>query len=188
MPKIQDLSKFRNPDGFRGRSAVVVQLWWIVQATIFGMSPQFMYSWRVLLLRLFGAKVGRRVIIRPSARITYPWKVEIGDYSWVGDNCELYSLGDIKIGENVVISQGSYLCGGSHRIDDVEFTIYAKQISVEDEAWIAAEAFIHPGVTIGRGAVVAARSVVRKDLESMGIYAGPEAVRIGTRGDRSLDV
>ncbi len=99
------LDRFKLPRHFRGRSAFVVQLWWFTQAFLFNLSPQFMYTWRVFLLRLFGAKIGKKVIIRPSVKITYPWKLEIGDYSWIGDNVELYTLGKIKIGCHSVISQ-----------------------------------------------------------------------------------
>ena len=92
-PRFQDLSRFRLPADFRGRSAVWVQLWWLVQATLFRLSPQFLFGWRRWLLRLFGARVGAGVLIRPTATITYPWKVAIGDHSWVGDDVVLYSLG-----------------------------------------------------------------------------------------------
>src|SRR5690242_2104389 len=92
---IQDLSRFRMPPGFRGRGAIIVQIWWLVQAVFFGLSPQIAYGWRRWLLRLFGAQIGRRVLIRPSARVTYPWKVKIGDNAWIGDHVVLYSLGEI---------------------------------------------------------------------------------------------
>jgi putative colanic acid biosynthesis acetyltransferase WcaF len=179
--KTQNLSEFKLPAGFRGRSAVVVQLWWLVQATLFRASPQFMYAWRNALLRLFGARVGRNVLIRPTARIVYPWKLTIGDNSWVGDFAELYTLGPILIGRNAVVSQHAYLCTGSHDIRSRAFDITATQITVEDEAWVAAAAFIHPGVTIARGSVVAARSIIRSNTEPHGIYAGDPARRVGTR-------
>src|SRR5690349_13552741 len=102
---LQDLAQFRLPAAFRGRPGWFVQLWWIVQATLFGCSPQFMFGWRRMLLRLFGARVGDGVLVRPSARITYPWKVRIGAHSWIGDNAVLYSLGEIEVGTNAVISQ-----------------------------------------------------------------------------------
>ncbi|MBL4654138.1 MAG: colanic acid biosynthesis acetyltransferase WcaF, partial [Flavobacteriales bacterium] len=86
----QKLDQFKLPHGFRGRSVLIVQLWWLVQSTLFAMSPQFMYGWRVMLLRLFGAKVGEGVIIRPSVRVTYPWKVKVGHHVWIGDHAELY--------------------------------------------------------------------------------------------------
>ena len=156
----QNLKKFNVPETFRGKNAIVVQLWWLAEAILFHTSPQIFYGWRRWLLRLFGAKVGKGVILRPSVRITYPWKVTIGDYSWIGDNAELYSLGDITIGKNVVVSQKSYLCTGSHRHDLESFDIFQKPIFIEDEAWIATDVFVGPGVTIGKGAVIGARSTV----------------------------
>ena len=78
----QNLETFNVPEGFRGKSKFIVQLWWIVQSTIFRISPQFMYGWRRLLLRLFGANIGYRVLIRPTAKILYPWELIIGDWSW----------------------------------------------------------------------------------------------------------
>jgi putative colanic acid biosynthesis acetyltransferase WcaF len=104
---MQKLNSFKLPNNFRGRNVFVVQLWWLVQSLFFKNSPQFLYGFRRFLLRLFGAKIGKKVIIRPTVRITYPWKVVIGDFSWIGDDVVLYSLGEIEIGENVVISQKS---------------------------------------------------------------------------------
>lgn len=178
---VQDLSRFRLPAGFRGRSAVTVQLWWIVQGTLFRASPQFMYGFRNGLLRLFGARIGRNVLIRPSARIVYPWKLTIGDNSWVGDYAELYTLGNIVIGRDAVVSQYAYLCTGSHDHRSVSFDITAKEIVVEDEAWVAAGAFVHPGVRIARGSVISARAVLRHNTEPLGVYAGDPAQRIATR-------
>ncbi|RME56374.1 colanic acid biosynthesis acetyltransferase WcaF [Candidatus Parcubacteria bacterium] len=160
----QNLARFSLPQGFRGKPAWFVQLWWLVQSTLFALSPQALYGWRRFLLRLFGAKIGKKVLIRPSARITYPWKVRIGDYSWIGDYVELYSLGEIEIGSHVVISQRSYLCTGAHDYEKESFDIYAKRIVVEDEAWIATDVFVAPGVRIGRGAVIGARSSVFADM------------------------
>ncbi len=134
-----------------------------------------------MILRLFGAKIGKDVRIRPSVRITYPWKVEIGDHSWVGDNVELYSLGPIRIGSNAVVSQGSYLCGGTHDYRDPLFSISASPVIVEDEAWVAAQAFIAPGITIGRGAVVGARSLVLSDVPPGMIASGHPARVKGPR-------
>ena len=170
--RIQDLSKARVPDGFRGRPAWFVQLWWIAQALLFHPSPQVFYGWRRFLLRAFGARIGRGVLIRPSASITYPWKLTIGDWSWVGDRVTLYTLGEIAIGDNAVVSQHSYLCAASHDYARPTFDLYAKPIHVEPEAWIAAAVFVGPGVTVGRGAVVGASSVVLKDVPPMMICAG----------------
>ncbi|MBV1916343.1 MAG: putative colanic acid biosynthesis acetyltransferase [Pseudomonadales bacterium] len=178
---MQRLDQFYLPAGFRGRSAIVVQLWWIVQATLFLHSPQFMYAWRNWLLRLFGATIGKHVIIRPTVRITYPWKLTIGDYSWVGDHAELYTLGPVTIGKHAVISQNSYLCTGSHDYKSESFDIYAEPIVIEDEAWVAADVYVAPGVTIGRGAVIGARSSVYTDMPSGMVCIGSPAKPVKPR-------
>ena len=173
--KVQDLKSFRLPANFRGRSAWVVQVWWIVQATLFRASPQALYGWRRFLLRLFGCSLGKGVLVRPTVEITYPWKVSIGDYSWIGHDVTLYSLGDIHIGSNVVVSQGSYLCAASHDMQSPSFDICDKPICVEDEVWIAADVFVSPGARIGHGAVVGARSTVLHDLPPMMVSFGNPA-------------
>ena len=160
----QDLSTFRMPPGFRGRSAVVVQLWWCVQSLFFHHSPHFANGFRCWLLRRFGARVGHHVVIRPSVRITYPWKVSIGDYAWIGDGAELYSLAEIEIGNHAVVSQFSYLCGGDHDYRSSDFAIQGRPIRIADEAWVASHTFIAPGVSIGKGAVIGARSAVFTDM------------------------
>jgi putative colanic acid biosynthesis acetyltransferase WcaF len=179
--RVQDLQSFRLPADFRGRSAWLVQLWWIVQATLFRASPQVFYGWRRFLLRLFGCSLGNNVLVRPTAEITYPWKVSIGDYSWIGNDVTLYSLGEIHIGANVVVSQGSYLCGAGHDMQSLSFDIYDKPVFIEDEAWIAADVFIAPGVRIGHGAVVGARSTVLHDLPAMMLSLGNPAKPVRPR-------
>lgn len=179
--QIQQLNKFKLPENFRGRNAITVQLWWLVQSTLFRASPQFLYGFRRFLLRLFGAKIGRKVIVRPSVKITYPWKLSIGNYSWIGDDVDLYTLGNIEIGNNVVISQRSYLCTGSHDYTKYDFPIYAKKIVIRDECWIATDVFIAPGVTVESGSVVGARSSVYKNLPSNKICIGNPAEIIRDR-------
>ncbi|MBD0823365.1 putative colanic acid biosynthesis acetyltransferase [Aestuariibaculum marinum] len=171
----QDLSLYKNPTGFRGKPGWFVQIWWLIQSTLFEWSPQFLYGWRRFLLRCFGAKIGKGVVIRPSVKMTYPWKVSIGDYSWIGDEVVLYSLGEIEIGSNVVISQRSYICTGSHDYAKKEFPIYAKKITIEEGCWLATDVFVAPGVLIEKGTVVGARSSVFKDLKAFSVYAGSPA-------------
>ena len=178
---MQDLNEFKIPKAFRGKNVVIVQLWWLIQGTLFRLSPQFMYNWRRFLLRLFDAKIGKNVVIRPTVKITYPWKVQIGDYSWIGDNVTLYSLGNIEIGKNTVISQKSYLCTGSHDYTKNDFPIHAKKITIGDECWIATDVYIAPEINIGKGAVVGSRSSVFKDLEGGKIYMGSPAKFIKNR-------
>lgn len=173
--RYQDLSTFSMPPGFRGRPAWLVQLWWIVEAVLFRPSPQFMYGWRRWLLRSFGATVGKEVIIRPTVKTQFPWKVSIGDYAWIGDDVVLYSLGEIEIGEHAVISQKTYLCTGSHDPNRRDFVIFSRPIRIEAECWIATDVYVAPGVTIGRGTLVGARSSVFKDLPAGKVCLGSPA-------------
>ena len=177
----QNLNKFTLPRKFRGRSAVTVQLWWVVQASLFSWSPQFTYTWRNFLLRCFGAKIGKGVIIRPTVKVTYPWKLTVGDFSWVGDNAELYTLGEIEIGSNVVISQKSYLCAATHDYTKDTFDMIDKKITIEDEVWLAADVYIAPGITVKKGALVGARSSVFNDLPAGMICVGSPAKPVKLR-------
>jgi len=177
----QDLSLFRMPAGFRGRSAILVQLWWIVQDTFFRMSPHALYGWRNLLLRAFGAKIGKGVRIRSTTRVTYPWKLTIGDYVWVGDNCVFYNLGEIVLGSHVAIAHDVYFCTGLHDYRRIDFPIGQKSIRIEDEVWIPNDVFIGPGVTVGKGSIVGTRSTVLNDLPGGMICYGNPAKAIKPR-------
>jgi putative colanic acid biosynthesis acetyltransferase WcaF len=177
----QDLSSFRMPAGFRGRPAWFVQLWWMVETSLFRTSPQAFYPWRAFLLRCFGAKIGKGVMVRPSASVTYPWKLSVGDYSWIGDEVVLYTLGNINVGSHTVISQRSYLCAGKHDIEAVSFAITSQPIEIGDQCWIAADVFVCPGVKIGFGTVVGARSTVTRDLPPGVVAFGSPAKPLRTR-------
>lgn len=177
----QDLSQFKLPPNFRGRSGLVVQIWWVVQATLFRWSPQFAYGFRAGILRAFGAMVGRGVVIRPTVTVTYPWKVRIGDFAWVGDDAVLYSLGEIEIGAHAVVSQSSYLCAADHDYTQVDFPIRSRKIIIGAQAWVAADVFVAPGVTIGEGAVIGARSSVFKDMPAGMVCFGYPCVPVKKR-------
>ena len=172
---IQDLKNFKLPANFRGRSALAVQLWWLVQAVFFRTSPQALYGYRRWLLRCFGASIGKGVLIRPSVTVTYAWKLRIKDYAWIGDNVVIYSFAEITIGANAVVSQKCYLCAGSHDYSSATFDIYSKPVVIENEAWLATDVFVAPGVIVGRGCVVGARSSVFSDLPPMMICTGAPA-------------
>jgi putative colanic acid biosynthesis acetyltransferase WcaF len=181
LEKLQNLDRFRLPPGFRGRPAAIVQLWWLIQATLFRWSPQFMYRWRSALLRMFGATVGKKVLIRPTVTITYPWKLTIGDNCWIGDDVVLYTLGKLDIGSNTVISQKSYICTASHDIASEDFTIFDRKVTIGRKVWLAADVFVAPGVNIGDGCVVGARSSVFSDLPPMMLCKGTPARPIRPR-------
>jgi putative colanic acid biosynthesis acetyltransferase WcaF len=179
--RYQQLDRFEVPPGFRGRSKAYVQLWWLVQSTLFAMSPQAMYGWRACLLRLFGARIGKRTVIRASVKIPYPWKLKIGDHCHIGDEVNLYSYGEIEIGDCAVVSQRSYICTGSHDYTSPTFDLIARKIVIESEAWVAMDVFVAPGVTIGHGAVVGARSSVFHDVPPGAISMGTPARVVGQR-------
>ncbi len=144
---------------------------------MFACSPQVFYKWRIYILRVFGAKIGRNVIIRPSVKITYPWKLKVGDYSWIGDNVELYTLGQITIGSNTIISQRSYLCTGGHDYGKKTFDIFSLPIVIGDSCWLATDIFVAPGISIGNGCIIGARSSVFKNLPEETIcYGNPCSV------------
>jgi len=171
----QDLSIFSVPKTFRGKSKITVQLWWIVQSTIFSWSPQVLYGWRRFLLRLFGAKIGKKALIRSTVKVTYPWNISIGDYTWIGDDCVLYSLGRIDIGSHVAVAHKVYFNTGGHDYDQITFDIYAKDLVIEDECWITNDVYLAPGITIGRGTVIGARSTVLKSIPSGKVCVGSPA-------------
>ncbi len=171
-PPFVDLRRYHQPGYDAGGSRVKMLLWWLVQAIAFPLSLHTAHRWRCWLLRLFGAKIGQQVMIRPTARITYPWNIEIGDYSWVGDDVVLYSLVPIRLGQHCVISQKSYLCTGSHDISDPRFGLTTGEIVVENGAWIATDCFIGPNVRIGANAVIGARSTVFQTMPAAQICFG----------------
>ena len=171
-PSLTDLSRYYQPGFEVGRSKWYVMVWWLVQAVVFPLTLHTAHGPRCALLRLFGAKIGKNVVIRPSARFTYPWKVEIGDYSWIGEDVTFYSLAPIRLGQHCVVSQKSYLCTGSHDPSDPRFALVTAPIVIENGAWVATDCFIAPGVRIGANALIAARSSVFKDMPEQQICMG----------------
>lgn len=163
-PSWVDLSRYDQSWFDRGRPGWYIILWWLVQGIAFPLSPHFLYGFRRWLLRLFGAKIGKGVLIRPTVRFTYPWKVEIGDYAWIGDHVTLYSLDQITIGEHAAVAQKSYLCTGNHDITDAHFGLITAPIKIGNGAWVAADCFVGPGVIIGANAVIGARSSVFRNM------------------------
>jgi putative colanic acid biosynthesis acetyltransferase WcaF len=165
----------------RGRGTLIVILWDLVQIFLIHPSPHACYSWRRFLYRVFGASIGEHVLLRKSVTCNYPWRLSIGKNSWVGDEATLYCLQQVTIGENVVISQQSYLCSGTHDHRDPHFGLIVKPIVVEDGAWIALGALVMPGVTVREGALIGARAVLTKDALPWTIYQGLPAHPVGQR-------
>lgn len=182
VPAWVDLRQYDQAWYSPGRPKWFILLWWLVQATLFPLTLHAHHAPRRLLLRWFGARIGKRVVIRPSARFHYPWQIDIGDHSWIGSGVELYSLAPIRIGQHCVISQNSYLCTGSHDPASTTFELKTAPITIENGVWVAANCFVGPGITIGANTVVGASSSVFKDLPAQHICLGnpcqPHKVRV----------
>ncbi len=156
-------------------------LWSIVNLFFFRFSPNILYNWRSFLLRCFGAKVGRGVHVYPRVSIWAPWNLILEDECGIANGAILYSQGKISIGRRAVISQGAHLCAGTHDYNLPGFPLIIFPICIEDYAWVAAEAFIHPGVVIEEGCVIGARSVVTKNMPAWMVCAGHPCMVIKER-------
>jgi putative colanic acid biosynthesis acetyltransferase WcaF len=154
---------------------------WMLALPLFRLSPRPFFAWRRFLLRLFGARVGRQVHIYGSATIYFPWNLDIGDWSSIGERVLVYNLGPVTIGRHVTVSHQAHLCAGTHDHARADMPLLKPPINVGDQAWICADAFLGPGVTVGEGAVVGARAVVTRDVAAWQIVAGNPARTIGTR-------
>ncbi|HEX4125635.1 MAG TPA: hypothetical protein VHY37_12980 [Tepidisphaeraceae bacterium] len=161
--------------GFSAGQNIRRVMWMFARTFLFRPSFHNWYAWRRLLLRLFGAKIGPGVRVRPSANIEMPWNLDLAEGVVVGDYAILYSLGKITIGPRSVISQYAHLCAGTHDYQDPNFPVLTPPITVGVGAWVAAAAFIAPGVAIGDRAVVAARSAVLKDVPPDQVVGGNPA-------------
>ena len=176
-----DLSSYR-PVGFvRGAGFLKESLWLLLSMLLFRLCPISLSGLKRWVLRGFGARIGRSVVIKPRVSITFPWKLEIGDYVWLGEECWLLNLERIVIGSNACISQRAFLCTGSHNYARTTFDLIVKPITVEDGAWIGANSWVAPGVTVGTHSVLAAGSVATRRLEPWGIYQGNPAIMVRQR-------
>jgi len=154
---------------------------WAVATPLFRYSPRICFGWRRLLLRLFGATVGRNTHVYQSAIIYMPWNLTIGDYSSIGEWALIYNLGPITIGSKTTISQRVHLCAGTHDYSDPALPLLKPPIAIRDQAWICADAFVGPNITVGEGAIVGARAVVTKNVPPWTVVAGNPARPIKQR-------
>jgi putative colanic acid biosynthesis acetyltransferase WcaF len=163
------------------RREQVARVIWGSVLPLFVFSPRPFWGWRRFLLRLFGASIGPEVHIYPSARITMPWNLEIGESAAIGDRAILYALGSITIGARATVSQGAHICAGTHDISDPARPLLKPPITIGSDAWVCADAFVGPGVTVGDGAIVGARAVAMKDVPAYAIVVGNPARQIKKR-------
>ena len=174
-----DFSRYQNNNWNPGRSKFVILLWRLIGMPLIKHLPcctetygeRFFNFFRIFILKLFGAKIGKNVVIR-ACEVYFPWNLQIGNNVWIGFESNLYSLVPIYLGNNTCVSQRAFLCTGSHDVSDTRFSLLVGEIKVCDGAWVSANCFVGPGVTIEDGAVAAAGSVVVKNLPKMTICAG----------------
>ncbi len=164
-----------------GKNKMARALWSIVYLFLFRPSPRVFHVWRAFLLRCFGADIGSSVRIYPSARIWAPWNLVMQDGSCLGEYVDCYSVARILLQKNAVVSQYSFLCAASRDISSLEKPLVVGDITLAENAWVAADVFVGPGVVIGEAAVVSARASVFKDVEAWTVVAGNPAVFVKRR-------
>ena len=148
---------------------------WGMGKLFFRCSPRPCFGWRRFVLRCFGATVGKNVNTYPSTRIYFPWNLTVGDWSAIGEDVLIYNLGPVTLGEKVTVSHRAHLCAGTHDYTQPDLPLLKPPIEIKNQAWICADAFVGPGVTVGEGAVVGARAVVMKDVTPWMVVAGNPA-------------
>lgn len=154
---------------------------WALASPLFRFSPRPFFAWRRFLLRAFGASVGRAAHVYPSTVVVMPWNLALGDLSSLGEHVLVYDLGRVTIGARVTVSLRAHLCAGTHDARRADMPLLKPPITIGDQAWICADAFVGPGVTVGAGAIVGARAVAVKDVPAWTVVAGNPARAVGTR-------
>lgn len=178
-----DLSKYNN-DWFKDTiraPRMKIFIWYFINIIFYKSSWNIFNNFKIVLLKIFGAKVGKGVMIKPSVNIKYPWKLSIGNNTWIGENVWIDNLAPVTIGNNVCISQGAMLLTGNHDFSKTTFDLIVSPIILEDGSWVGAKGVVCPGVTIFTHAVLSVQSVATKNLEAYSIYQGNPAVKIKER-------
>lgn len=154
---------------------------WALATPLFRFSPRPCFAWRRFLLRLFGARVGHGAHVYPSTVVVMPWNLVVGAWSSLGEGVLVYDLGRVTVGARVTVSLRAHLCAGTHDARRADLPLLKPPIVIGDQAWICADAFVGPGVSVGEGAIVGARAVAVKDVAAWTIVAGNPARVVGPR-------
>jgi putative colanic acid biosynthesis acetyltransferase WcaF len=170
-----DLSIYDNSDFDRGAPPLKEALWMLVRCLFFQNAIPWPSALRVELLRMFGARMGNNVVVRANVNISFPWRLTIQDHVWIGEDVGILSLAEVRIENNVCISQRAFLCSGSHDFRSNDFKLRVAPITIGSGSWIAACAFIGPGVEVGAGSVVSAGSVVLESVAANSLVRGNPA-------------
>ncbi|UOM36755.1 putative colanic acid biosynthesis acetyltransferase [Acuticoccus sp. I52.16.1] len=169
------------------RSELAGRILWALAQPLFRLTPRPLWAVRTALLQAFGARVGHNVQIHPTVKIAIPWNLSIGDRAGIGDRAILYALGPITIGADATISQGAHLCAGTHDFRDAAMPLLKPPIIIGAGAWVCADAFVGPNVSVGELAVLGARSVAMRDVPAGAIAAGNPARVVGRRVMRAVE-
>ncbi|MCT0225927.1 WcaF family extracellular polysaccharide biosynthesis acetyltransferase [Synechococcus sp. CS-1328] len=181
-PLRQNLAAYRTPPGWSpGRPWLVQTLWFCGGAPLLAARCLPGSAWRVALLRLFGARIGNGCRLKPGLRVTFPWRLSVGQHCWLGEDAWLDNLAMVTLSDRVCVSQGAYLCTGNHDFRSPGFEQRLGPISVGSDAWIAARAVLAPGTVVSPGAVICLGAVVSGDVPSGAILRGNPAVVVGQR-------
>jgi putative colanic acid biosynthesis acetyltransferase WcaF len=175
---------WRSGTSFTLRNRLYRLTWNVTWTLLAAWTPAFMHRWRCWLLRRFGAKIAPTAIIYPSVRIWSPAHLEVGEFACIGPDVTIYSMAKITFAPYALASQGAHICAGTHDIEDVHFQLLTRPINIGFRAWIAAEAFVGPGVTVGEGAVLGARGCAFRDLDAWTVYIGNPAQPVRKRNIR----
>ncbi len=184
MNDLLDASSARPMEGgasFSRSNRISRAIWGVVWIVFASWTPAFAWPWRRFLLHLFGAEVAKVCDVRGSARVWYPPNLVLGHRALIGPRVNCYNMAKIEVGEYALVSQGAHLCAGNHDIDDPDFQLISAPITLKSRSWVAAEAFVGPGVTLGEGSVLGARAVALRDLEPWTLYVGNPASMRRTR-------
>jgi len=175
-----DLSKFNN-SWYKPASKLKQFAWYFCNVLFFVNPLNPLSGLKVLLLRLFGAKVGKGVVIKPSVNIKYPWLLSIGNYTWLGENVWIDNLAEVEIGNNCCISQGALILCGNHNYKKTTFDLVVGKINIEDGVWIGAKSVVCGGVVCETHSILSVNSVANHRLEAYTIYQGNPAVKVRMR-------
>jgi putative colanic acid biosynthesis acetyltransferase WcaF len=177
-----DFKKLKYETKFSFKNRIMRLIWNFVYFLFFRLTPSWtLNTWRIFILKIFGAKIGKGCIVYPTCKIWAPWNLEMGDLSVLADGVDCYNIAKITIGSKVAVSQRSFLCTGSHDITSLKRPLTSNAITLENHAWICAETFVAPGVIIKEGAVAGARAVVLKDVNAWHVVGGNPASFIKKR-------
>jgi putative colanic acid biosynthesis acetyltransferase WcaF len=178
---LQQLNHYNNHQFSPGQPIWILGLWILVSTLIFESNWFVLTRLKTVILRFFGASIGQGVVIKPHVRIKFPWRLTIGDYSWIGEGVWIDNLAPVTIGTHVCISQNAQLITGNHAFNKNSFDLMIKAIVIENQVWIGARTLIAPGVTCGNGSVLLMGSVLLKSMAPNSIYQGHPAQFFKTR-------